>query len=133
MNRISARMTNANVQLQQILCLEQDQTSLYGEAIQIVAERNLCWFRPLLLCRIQDDEPVLLDLRQGADLLCPFSLLRPTFDVEVLPLLVQLELLKAEPAEPGLLHQIHPNAGAHQQLQQFVHQVWQAHPEAFQP
>jgi hypothetical protein len=124
-------MTEANVQPQQILCLEHDTTILYGEAIQIVAERNLCWFRPLLLCRVQDEAEILLDLRQGADLLCPFSLLRNALDMELLPLLVQLERLKAEPAEPGLLHQIHPDATAHQQLQQFVRQVWQAHPEAF--
>lgn len=124
-------MTETNVQPQQILCLEHNTTILYGEAIQIVAERNLCWFRPLLLHRWQDDAEILLDLRQGADLLCPFSLLRTALDIEVLPLLVQLERLKAEPAEPNLLHQLRPEAAAHQQLQQFVHQVWQAHPEAF--
>jgi len=33
----------------QIVCLEHQQSYLYGEVIQVIESKNLCWMRPLLL------------------------------------------------------------------------------------
>jgi hypothetical protein len=67
-------------------------------------------------------------LRQGADLLYPQSLFRAALDVEVIPVLTQLELLSGQDKA------YRTNAGlAHQQLQSFIRQIWLAHPEAFRP
>lgn len=105
----------------QIFYLEQGNSRLYGELIQFVAERNLCWLRPIAL---EDTEAAsLYDLRQGSDLICPDTLLRLALDTEVLPILAQLHCLKPESASPH-------NAD---RLRQFIDQLWQAVPEAFQP
>lgn len=124
-------------QPRQIVCLEHEGTRLYAEVIQVVESRQVCWVRPLLLvefsnltqlpevtsgrtltdCNHQSIDPPLYDLRPTADLLWPLSLFRPALDTEVLPLLVQL--LAREP-------QLDPLCTAGQQLNQFIHQVWQA-------
>jgi hypothetical protein len=127
-------MTSFDIYPQQILCLEHDGTYLYGEVIQIISQRSLCWFRPIALCQFRLESPSLFDLRQGADLLCPASLLRMALDTEVLPILTQLEGLKAEASEAPPLGELQANIPqtAHDRLQQFIRQVWQAQPEAFQ-
>ncbi|MBF2050328.1 MAG: hypothetical protein EDM05_018990 [Leptolyngbya sp. IPPAS B-1204] len=114
----------------EILCLEYQDTALYGEAIQIIQERNLCWLRPLALLQQTQQEralPILYDLRQGSDLLCPHTLIRTALDTEVLPILAQLENLKASCATPV------PEPVAHQQLQAFIRKICQAQPDAFRP
>lgn len=68
---------------------------------------------------IFDDEqlsisPTLLDLRSGADLLCPPSLFRPAIDTEVIPLLMQLSAW-----EPPLEH----DPVAFKRLHQFIQQA----------
>lgn len=37
------------LKVNQIACLEHDNNNLYGEVIQLVPRRQLCWFRPLCL------------------------------------------------------------------------------------
>lgn len=112
----------------QILCLDHKNTSLYGELIQIIHERNLYWLRPLALLQRSDQDPTIIenlyDLRQGADLLYPAFLFRAALDTELLPLLTQLENLKTD--HPGGLS-THTGQIAHQQLQSFVREVWQVH------
>lgn len=117
--------------LHQIFYLEQGENRLYGELIQFVEERHLCWLRPIALyCPSTSGASTgaafsgaaFYDLRQGADLICPDTLLRLAMDSEVLPILAQLHDLKDEAA---LSH----NA---ERLRQFVQQLWQAEPEAFQ-
>lgn len=114
----------------QILCLEYEATSLYGEVIQVIAKRNLYWLRPLALVYYEQEQrqiSALYDLRQGSDLLCPQILFRVALDIEVLPVLTELGTLKSE----GL--SVAAAAISHQQFQSFLNQVWQANPEAFQP
>lgn len=120
----------------QILCLEHEGTCLYGEVIQVAALRQLCWVRPLMLAipipqgvlpsattfQITSELVTLYDLRQGADLLWPLTLFRAALDTEVISLLPQLE---------GSKTQLHNSSVAHQQLKDFAHKVWQAHPYAF--
>jgi hypothetical protein len=129
----------------EILCLEHENTRLYAEVIQVVVKRQLCWVRPLVLLElpselsflqqsihfetepIEAEQPVLYDLRQGADLLYPLSLFRTALDVEVIPVLAQLNALKAQMEESG--REIQPEA--HTKLQEFARRLWQAHPEEF--
>jgi hypothetical protein len=126
-----------DLQPHQILCLDHEATSLYGEVIQIITERHLCWFRPLALLQRESHRPdaieTLYDLRQGADLLYPVSFFRAALDVEVLPILMQLDHLKVGQNAPSSTHVQQPDDQqiAHQQLQRFVRQIWQAQPDAF--
>ena len=56
----------------------------------------------------------LLDVRETADLLWPAHVFQPALDTEVISLLTQL------PLQPTT-----DKAFAHQQLRQFMNQVWQ--------
>ncbi len=118
-------MNSSNFQPHQIVCLEHQGTCLYAEVIQVVVSRQLCWVRPLLigsLTPIASDESLpLKDLRNGSDLLWPLALFRPALDTEVIPLLAMLPPLSQSERNPV----------AGQQLNQFIHQVWQADKGAF--
>jgi hypothetical protein len=120
----------------QIVCLEHEVSRLYAEVVQMVEARGLCWARPLVLVTDlpksqflgveEENSPWLSDLRQGSDLLLPAVLFRQALDTEVIPLLSTLYSLDAE-AESRTKATIL----SHQQLNQFIRQVCQAHPEAF--
>jgi hypothetical protein len=119
-----------------MVCLEYRQNFLYGEMIQVISSRQRAWVRPLLLSLIPsggptvfsepDQQPLIYDLRQGADLLWPLGWFRPALDTEVLQLLAQLQ-----PWDEGCLTEPERMLTSHHQLQQFMLQVWQAQPEAF--
>lgn len=130
----------------QILYLEHQGSRLYAEVIQMVSDRNLCWVRPLVLLTPDTvarsgqstqllsanlDQPALAlyDMRQGADLFCPPSLLQVALDTEVIPLLTQLQALElqAHPCYIGLGE----NQLAHSQLRDFIRYLWQSNPEVF--
>jgi hypothetical protein len=121
----------------QILCLEHEETKLYGEVIQIITERHLYWLRPLVLCQSQlnardsESATIFYDLRQGADLLCPQALFRVALDTEMIPILTQLEDAKTEAETLPIEELSAAQSVAHRQLQAFIRRVWQAHPEAF--
>lgn len=105
----------------QIVCLEHQDQRLYAEVIQIVESRRVAWVRPLMLVVslsewLDAESFTLYDLRQGADLLWPSNLFRPALDTEVLPLFTHLQVSKIQGENQQL---------GHQQLQRFVHQVWQ--------
>jgi hypothetical protein len=111
--------SKSDFQPRQIVCLTHQATSLYAEVIQVVESRQVGWFRPLLLIEFPDEErlstaPTLLDLRSGADLLCPPSLFRPAIDTETIPLLMQLSAL-----EPPLER----DPVAFKRLHQFIQQA----------
>jgi hypothetical protein len=121
---------SADMQPYQILCLEHENMVLYGEVIQIIPERKLYWLRPLALLQrtLEDPETILAlhDLRQGADLLYPQALFRAALDLEVIPVLMQLELLKQ-----GATSDSDSTKMARQHLQSFIYCIWQSQPEAF--
>jgi hypothetical protein len=108
----------------QVIYLQHETTRLYAEAIQVVKPRQLCWARPLALLQ---PESTLHDLRQGSDLLLPLSLFFIALDTEAIPVIMQLNTPKAEEAreEKSASHL------AHLLLQDFIRQVWQAHPDQF--
>lgn len=124
-------------QAHQIVRLQHESTYLYAEVIQVVSARRLCWARPLVLLlpkmpestfltptpRLMDaefDAYTFLDLRQGSDLLLPLSWFEAAIDVEVIPILAQLDIPK-DPADSGntLLNPV----SAHRQMQQFIQQL----------
>jgi hypothetical protein len=112
--------SSTDFQARQIVCLDHGETHLYAEVIQVVASRQLCWVRPLVLVALVGETPQLTDLRSCSDLVWPLSLFRPALDVEVIPLLTQL-LAQEAPERDSL---------AKQQLHQFINQVWQAYSES---
>lgn len=119
-------------QPRQIVCLEHENTRLYAEIIEVVASRQVCWVRPLMLAVamgshdslavVLPEQITLYDLRLGADLVWPASLFRPALDTEVIPLLVQLD----DPEAP-----LANSPEAHKQLSYFIREVWQAYKSAF--
>ena len=115
----------------QIVRLACQQSNLYGEVIQIILSRQMCWVRPLMLVKQAEATPeysdpesfsILYDLRQGSDLILPLLLFQPALDTEVIPWLMQLDSSNSKATTPSL---------AHQQLQRFVHCVCQTYPNYF--
>lgn len=104
----------------QIVSLEHGDKNLYAEVIQVVVSRQLCWVRPLLLATYTPELPLVTDLRDAPDLLWPVKLFRPALDTEVITILSQV-LAKEPKAEL--------DSAAKQQLNQFIHQVWQVYQE----
>ncbi|WP_414515113.1 hypothetical protein [Nostoc sp. PCC 9305] len=108
------------LQTGQIVSLEYGDRNLYAEVIQFVVSRQLCWVRPLLMVTFIEESPLITDLRDASDLLWPANLFRPALDTEVITFLSQL--LAKEP-------KTEPDSVAKQQLNQFIHQLWQAYQE----
>lgn len=115
-----------NFQPCQIVCLEYENTRLYAEVIQNVTARQVCWLRPLMLTVLPSntsqlqtllEQAEVYDMRQGPDLLWPTNSLRIALDTEVIPLLSQLPTLATSEDDTAI----------RQQLNSFIHQVWQAH------
>lgn len=107
-------------QPRQIVCLQHENRNLYAEVIQVIPSRPVCWVRPLLLAEFplgDSCQPLIYDLRSTADLIWPLTLFRSALDTEVIPLMV--DLLGSQP-------QIDRDPVACNQLNQFVHKVWQA-------
>lgn len=118
----------------QIVCLEYETHRLYGEVVQVIVGRQICWVRPLILVMeepgsgpSEDDLAVSnwYNLQNGPDLLLPLTLFRTTFDTEVMPLLTHIYSVSDQNYET-----INPKHNL--QLSHFIHRVWQAFPEVFQ-
>ncbi|GBF82437.1 oxidoreductase [Aphanothece sacrum FPU1] len=115
----------------QIVCLEHHNRCLYGEVIQVIESRKMCWVRPLFLAILADDihvysqlfpPKILIDVRLTSDLLYPTKLFRSAFDTEVIPLLNELESQDYSAEKIQI---------ARQQLRQFIVKIWQDNPEEF--
>ncbi|QIZ72567.1 hypothetical protein [Oxynema aestuarii] len=104
----------------EIVCLEYEHTRLYAEVIETIAERQMCWVRPLVL--VVGESARLYDLRQGADLVWPASRFRVALDTEVIPLLGELNAPDRAIAD---------KTQGHQQLRRFVDRLWRAYPDDF--
>ena len=115
----------------QIICLEHQGTCLYGEVIQLILEREMCWFRPLYMtidrldCRHDCDREnwELIQLQFSSDLLWPINLFRPALDTEVIALLAYLDDSR-KPEQNKTSHRRY--------LNQFIRQVWAANRDKFQ-
>ncbi len=113
----------------QIICLEYQYTCLYGEVIQLVHQRGLCWFRPICIT-LSDlnsnqnvDSPRLINLQSCSDLLWPIILFRPALDTEVISFLPKLN----NDSDEFLFHKKY----SRQYLNKFIQQVWQANKDKF--
>ncbi|MBE9166898.1 hypothetical protein IQ238_04895 [Pleurocapsales cyanobacterium LEGE 06147] len=124
--------SQSQFQPRQLVCLEHDRTFLYGEVIEVISNRQLCWVRPLMLAIMSENIEGLssywqletqIDLRSGADLILPLNLFRLALDTEIIPLLVRLENLHNS-SETELI--------ARQHLHRFIEQICQSHREIFQ-
>lgn len=112
----------------QIVCLEHQDANLYGEVIQLIPHRGLCWFRPICLIvaeldySLKSEQTRAIDLQAGvSDLLWPTALFRPALDTEVIAHLARLK----DPNQN--LMDKKPN----RHLNRFVQQVWQANQDKF--
>lgn len=56
MDNIISNSVDLPLKVSQIVCLEHQNSYLYGEVIQLIPHRQLCWFRPLCLV-ISADTP----------------------------------------------------------------------------
>ena len=112
----------------QIICLEYDTTRLYGEVIQLILDRGMCWFRPICMTisnaesDLDSEQYSLIHLRSGSDLLWPTTLFRPALDTEGISLLVDVD-------DNNKLKQ--DKNSCRQHLNQFVRQVWAANQDKF--
>lgn len=112
----------------QIICLEDRNTCLYGEVIQLIPSRKICWFRPICMTidNLDRDSGIqnrqLIHLQSGSDLLWPVSLFRAALDTEVIFLLGELDSLEKS---------IEDRLSCRQHLNQFIHQVWQNNQDKF--
>ncbi len=132
MTTLSSFQTS-DFQSHQIIRLQHKNTYVYAEVIQVIADRQLCWARPLVLLTQKSPESdiqapdTFIDLREGADLLLPLSWFQAAIDVEVIPILAQLDIPKPDPElNPALPH----SGSAHRRLQQFIQQLCHARSEA---
>jgi hypothetical protein len=129
-----------NFQPYQIVSLKHENVCLYAEVVQVVEERQVCWARPVMLVTHspsatmltnsqsnagQDPDTTLLDLRQGSDLLLPVMLFQEALDVEVLPLLAQLNMNKDTHSETG------SSSNNQRDLNRFIDRVCRAYSNLF--
>ncbi|MEL6581458.1 MAG: hypothetical protein AAFQ14_17095 [Cyanobacteria bacterium J06621_12] len=146
MDETSFAFLNSSHEAKQILCLEYQGNCLYGEVIQLIPQRQLCWLRPLCLvishsvdfelltdsndrrslvssssCDNSDDSLV-IDLQSGSDLLWPAILFRPALDTEIISL---MPLLK------DIGHHSLARKSGQKWLHRFMHLVWQGHRDKF--
>ena len=124
------RATPIPFKVNEIICLENDCRYLYGEVIQLLPSRGLCWFRPMCLVVYEGSsdrpspiiEPTqLIDLQSGSDLLWPITLFRSVLDTEVVSLLPLL----GDRYSPSV------NTSNKQYLNRFIQQVWQDNRDKF--
>ena len=110
----------------QIICLEHLNTCLYGEVIQLILERQMCWFRPICMTvdGLESDREnrELIQLQFSSDLLWPICLFRTAFDTEVIALLSDLDD-NPKPKQNEISHR--------QYLNRFIRQVWAANQDKF--
>jgi hypothetical protein len=115
----------------QIVYLNHENVTLYAEVIQMAIARPLCWVRPLVLVETLSEPQVddaavstkIYNLKEGSDLLWPATLFHTAMDVEVIPLLANLETEKR-------IHDI--DAIAPTKLRRFIQCVWEAHSSIFE-
>jgi hypothetical protein len=119
----------------QIVCLESDNYGLYGEVIQVITQRQLCWVRPLTIAiaisnydsstydlssKINADREI-IDLRSASDLLLPLTLFRASYDTEAIYILAELAA-KQQTTDRQQISVI---------LNNFVQRIWQDNQDKF--
>lgn len=143
----------------QIVCLEHKGNNLYGEVIQLIDDRQLCWFRPLCLI-ISADSVLITQLeRTGSSsdsskpqkylLSEPKNTAAIDISTEGLKIInlqsgsdllwpdslfrpaLDTEIINFLPYLPENLHQPKVETSGKKYLNKFVHLFWQAHQDKF--
>jgi hypothetical protein len=114
----------------QIVCLKSDNYCLYGEVIQVITQRQLCWVRPLAIAitintdnfssKIDADREI-IDLRSTSDLLLPLTLFRASYDTEAIYILTELATKQQTPDRQKMSII----------LNNFVQRIWQDNQKLF--
>ena len=82
----------------QIIYIDSLQARLYGELIQTIEERGTCWVRPLFLIfkteTFEADTSLDIDLRNGPDIVCANTFVKPALDTDWLPFVGKLQEAK---------------------------------------
>jgi len=124
--------STSQFQPRQLVCLKHERAFLYGEVIQLIPKRQLCWVRPIMLAIASENLDslescwqlaTLVDLRLEADLILPLALFKFAIDTEIIPLLVRLENLDSSSETEST---------ARQHLHHFIERICQSHRELFQ-
>jgi hypothetical protein len=79
--------------INQIVCIERDDSYLFAEVIDNIAISARCWVRPLALARSNPrsfELEFIHDLRDASQLILPAELFRYALDTEILPLISEL-------------------------------------------
>lgn len=124
-----------------ILCLEDKQTHLYAELIQLLPQKTLAWLRPFAIQLDADNvsedilgygdrhpelDAVIFDLRETADLIWPIHLFRSGLDTEVINIIAALPSLPdtqgTQPKENNIRRRV---------LNQFLQRIWEANKQHF--
>lgn len=119
--------SNLSLKHNQIVCLEHQNKCLYGEVIQLIPERQLCWFRPICIVTLDETgqylpKSRLIDLQLGADLLWPVGLFRPVLDTEIVPFWGKLD---------DVSNLMLPKKSSRRHLNSFVTLFWQDNKDKF--
>jgi len=156
MNDIPSTSTNLDLKVSQIVSLDYLDHHLYGEVIQLIPDRQLCWFRPLCLSlsdlKQQDAELNLcfapersLKLQRSSkiefvegdssqeqsrliDLQSSSDLLWP--DILFRPAL-DIEIIDFLPQLADISHNSKDSKINQKCLNKFIYLVWQAHQDKF--
>ena len=148
------------MKVNQIVCLEHQGNNLYGEVIQLITERQLCWFRPLCLVisadsaidsvpnRIErspndriESQKCLLSEPKNADQISRNADGSKIIDLQSGSDLLWPDSLFRPALDTEIIHFI-PHLSENSQhskikisskkyLNNFIHQVWQAHQDKF--
>jgi hypothetical protein len=89
---------------------------LYGELIQVVLSRQLCWVRPLLLVNFTQEIPSVNDLRGTNDILWSADSFHPALDTDAIEFLSQVIVKEPKPELEAVTKQ---------QLNYFIQKLWQ--------
>ncbi len=79
--------------IDQVVCLERDDSYLFAEVIDNITISARCWVRPLTIARSNPQSlelEFLHDLRDASQLILPAELFRYALDTEILPLISEL-------------------------------------------
>jgi hypothetical protein len=104
-----------NFQPGQILFLENGDTRLYGELIQIIPDRGLYWVRPLFL--VDSQAEIVSNLDNVSDLLWHSDLFEAALDTEVINFFTQASTSQNK-SELDIINK--------KNFQEFIHSFWQS-------
>jgi hypothetical protein len=129
-----AKIGAMTANLYSLVCLDHGDTTLYTELVQVVAQQQRYWVRPILLrestktgmnYECDSENLTVHDMRSCSDLLWPSNCFRQVYDTEFIPLLSYLQpdmflMMESQTQNSPSIQQ------ARQKLHRFIHGFWDA-------